>query len=472
MKAVDTSFVSCVRFSVADVLRTLVDDYCHGDVAQVSLDKVLLVSIQHVLSTTVDMFSVMKGLGLAHAVIGGKNYSTHTDSAEKLAELDFDYVEDKHQLGYGRFDDCMQEVVHEVWHIALEKMERTQFDLLIILDDGADLLRATPGALFNKKRCAGTLNRPEMIIGIEQTRGGTNHPLFSGLPFPIIDVAGSFAKAELEYPRVAGLIADQVISLVTRSAGTSPGYTEPVVGILGFGTMGKAVASRLVMAGYSVLAYDQDSNKQAHFDGVVHYNNASVLISNADIIVGCTGKDTMGEEANLSALLYSRRKKWLISTGSKDHEFNSLLHVIQNEVKSLGYMPDPLETIEYENHVGAVIEIVRGGFPVNFTNEAHSVPPEHIWPTRAALMLACLSAVRMRREGLNKFRRSINIFMLPTTVQLLILKKYCELNQGEQELIELSGLKTPELLDFIAERSDGLSQQFLLNNITPIKGLT
>lgn len=441
-----------LRFDVYRELNDLAYQFCSGDKAL--LENVLLVGMQHILETTVDMLAVMKEYGLRYAVIGGKKYSTHAESAKKIENLGFTYVEDGCQLGYGRFDDCMQEVVHKIWFHALEKIKTKKFDLIIILDDGADLLRATPGYLFHGTSSRHFKNKPEMIIGIEQTRGGTNHPLFSGLPFPVIDVAGSFIKAKTEYPKVAEIIASRVTELINEQMGKELEFLT-VIGVLGYGTMGKAIAKHFVEKGFTVIAHDKDKTKRDQFLEVIHYDNPSVMIANADVVIGCTGKDVTLKKANLDAFLYSRQKKWLISTGSKDHEFNHLLRVIQNEVKGLGYVPDPLRTIFYENYVGGVLEIVRGGFPINFTNEAHSVMPEYIWPTRAALMLACFSAVYMKKNHFKHYK-NINVFTLPIEAQSAILKKYCELNPNETELTELCQKNKQDLYKCIAENSDGL----------------
>jgi len=437
-------------FNAYYLLHELATQFCSGN--KKTFDNVLLVGVQHVLGTTVDMLSVMHEFGLKEAIIGGKNYSTHMESAEKIEKLGFTYVQDGCQLGYGRFDDCMQEVVHRIWFEALRKIRSKKFDLLIILDDGADLLRATPGIFFDKKNTLA--NKPDLIVGVEQTRGGTNHPLFNGLPFPIIDVAGSYVKTNIEYPKVASLIAKQISSLINEAILRENGHM-PIIGVLGYGCMGKAIARECVAKRFPVIVYDKNYEVQDNLDQITYYNHSAVMISNADIIIGCTGADVTLEPANLSALLYSKRNKWLISAGSKDHEFYSLLGTIQNETKGLGYLPHPFTTIHYENHVGAILNVIRGGFPVNFTNEEHSVAPEHIWPTRAALMLTCLLIAQSREKHMKYFLRNINVFALPERIQILILKRYCELNPSDIELARLCNMPHQKLAQLVANHSDG-----------------
>jgi S-adenosylhomocysteine hydrolase len=445
------------QVDVCSILRQMVKKLypANADTKEIFKD-VLLVAVQHTLSTTVDLLSILQELGLKEGVVGGKAYSTHPESAVKIQQMDFTYVPDSEQLGYGRFDDCMREEIFTIWHKVSEKISQKKYKLMIILDDGADLLRSVPAILFNRERAKATPNLPEMIVGIEQTRGGSNHPLFHGLPFPIINVAGAFAKTQIEYPWVAEIVANKVIKLINENiASIVRTKTIPTIGIIGYGSMGKAVANKLTQNNFSVIVYEANKKNRNEITPAVHYDNAAVLMSNADVIIGCTGKDITVEPANLSALLYSKRNKWLISTGSKDTEFNGLLRIIQNETKTLGYIPNPLNVIQYENYVGGNLEILRGGFPINFTNGPHSVYPEKIWPTRAALLLACLTAIGIYSAPSRKYRRAINIFMLPTQAQLLIIKKYLELNSQDKNMKGLLGLTDKRLLDIIVKQSEG-----------------
>lgn len=440
------------KIDIRSLLRNLARSFC--DTSVTLFNDVLLVSVQHILETTVDMLLVMKELGLKDAIICGKKYSTHSASAEKISDLGFTYIPDGYQLGYGRFDGCMQESVYKVWFKALEKLEQKKYSLMIILDDGADLLRATPGSFFHSLTTTGIKNRPNLIIGIEQTRGGSNRPTFQGFPFPIINVAGAFCKTEIEYPYVANLVVKKILILVNKEI-IPEIYRPPVIGVIGYGSMGQAITNKLLTAGFDVIVYDKDNNKINSIYPALPYDNASILISNADVIIGCTGKDITYSKANLSAFLYSRTKKWLVSTGSKDREFNALLRMIQSEAKGLGYAPDPLRTINYENHAGGTINILRGGFPINFDNTAHSVSPKFIWPTRASLLLACLTAIKMRKSNEKMSFREVGTFMLPPKAQLLIIKKYLEMNPKDKFLTHLMEMPDTILLDHIIKNSEG-----------------
>jgi S-adenosylhomocysteine hydrolase len=421
---------------------------------QIDMSKTLLVGMQHVLATTVDMLAAFKSMGLNDAVIGGKRYSTHYESIQKIEALGYTFIPESYQLGYGRFNDSIQKTTHRIWAQALAMCEKKHYELMIILDDGADLLRATPGIFFNGLQSTATIYKPTSIVGIEQTRGGTNHPLFDGLPFPIINVAGCFAKTQIEYPHVANIAAHKTSKAIKECRHKLP--NNPTAAIIGYGTMGRAIARRFQEDGHSIIVYEKNPN-QAHASSpnIVFYDNAAVAMANADVVIGCTGEDITENPANLSALLYSRTPKILVSTGSKDLEFNTLLRVIQKSTKAMGHIPDPLAPISHQNNMGSSLLILRGGFPINFDNTAHSVSAKNIWPTRACLMLAALTALRMRDENYTNFARAIKAYMLPPSAQMLIIKHYIRLNPSDPSTSNLKNLDNKQLLEYVISHSEG-----------------
>jgi hypothetical protein len=58
-------------FDIRSLMRELSENYC--DLSNDLFKDVLLVGIQHILETTVDMLAIMKELGLRDCIIGGKN---------------------------------------------------------------------------------------------------------------------------------------------------------------------------------------------------------------------------------------------------------------------------------------------------------------------------------------------------------------------------------------------------------------
>lgn len=433
--------------NVQPILTSLAKQF-YPESSSALFEGTLLAGVQHMLSTTVDMFSVLKGQGLKEAIVTGKSYSNHMPSIKKFTGLGYEFIEEAEQLGYGRFQDSMREATYRVWDSVMQRIKKKKAELIITLDDGADLLLTTPPKLFN-----GIAYKPNAVIGIEQTRGGSNRAAFSGLPFPIINVAGSCLKNVIEYPKVAKNIAQKVSALVKNEIGPQLNK-KPTIGIIGNGSMGKAMAEKLASEGYTVYAYDKNQTRQPNHKKVLNYPEASLLIMSADIIIGCTGQDITASPHILNAFLYSPQDKWLISTGSKDVEFNTLLETIQNNTKTPGYTPNPLKDIQYQNQAGFKLNIIRGGFPVNFDNSAHSVPPAEIWPTRAALLLACTMSANLYQTQ-HPALKTASILKLDPYGQLLILKAYQKLNPEDEDLKVFQSLTDTDALEYIQQHSEG-----------------
>ena len=287
----------------------------------------LIVGMQHILGTTVDMFSAMRNMGLKHAVIGGKSYSTHNKSARKISGIGFKYIKNTEQLRYGQFNEINTAINCKIWDEALKQIYNRQFNQLIILDDGANLLLNVPAELFN-----GIKNKPSSIIGIEQTRNGLNNVCFQGLPFPVVNVAGSWVKNIVEYPWVVRAIIGKLNHIFNTQIASNYSRlsTKYVFGVVGYGAMGQTITKELISRNFKVIVFDDDIVRRSSIPRENRYPNMQALISNSDIIIGCTGTDITSSPQSLASIVYSRDKKWLISASSKDTEFNSLLIEIQN----------------------------------------------------------------------------------------------------------------------------------------------
>jgi S-adenosylhomocysteine hydrolase len=351
-----------------------------------------------------------------------------------------------------------------VWDEITKRLQsNVKNGLLISLDDGADLLITTPAKLFN-----GISYKPDSVIGIEQTRGGSNRLSFKGLPFPVINVAGSWIKNIIEYPKVAKAVAEK-ISLLVKNDIEPALKTTPIVGIIGYGNMGKAITQKLVSEGYMIGIYDQNEKKDAtHHPQVLVYPDISLLIANTDIIIGCTGEDVTHTPTALNSFLYARQNKWLISVGSKDMEFKTLLETAQSDMKKFSEIPNPLADIHYQNRGNANIAIIRGGFPINFDNSAHSVPPEEIWPTRAALLLACMMSTRLYQTK-HPMLRTAKTLQLDSRGQRLIFNTYKELNPNDECLKPFANFSDAQLEEHIVQHSEGepvIFEETLTYNVT------
>ncbi len=418
-------------------------------------ENVLLVGVQHMLGTTADMFGVLHKYGLSRAILGGKRYSTHDETVENWKTIDpgYQFVPHTYQLGLGSYDLANQATIQAVWSLALKAMEEKKPELLIILDDGAQLLKSTPGKLFN-----GMKHKPHAVVGIEQTRGGTNGQGFDGLPFPVINVAGAYVKS-IEYEGVVDKVTSVCMDILpTISEGPIKGDSS--IGVIGYGNVGKVLVGKLQQQGLRNITV-HDPNRALRTAEVPFLHFLPDLVRNSDVIFSCTGTDVTADELVLQELIkYSGKRKWLVSTSSEDREFNTLLRYIQAKTKKHAKTPCELDDIEFQD-----LGIKRGGFPANFDNQKHSVDPRRIWPTRAALMAACFMAKEL--QACPDLVNSTAIHMLCEYKQMAIINQYRMLNPEDKFFVGLDNSvagylsggaedKEQALLQYIVEESEGL----------------
>lgn len=223
------------------------------------------------------------------------------------------------------------------------------------------------------------------IVGIEKTSSGLANPVIHGLPFPVIAMASSAAKLQLESPIIAAEVVKKLTPLI-------PIADKPLVcGVVGYGSIGKAITDKLIAMGHKVIVYDHDHSRLKGITSAKITKELVALIGFADYIFGCTGQDIT---AAIDIINFCNRDKTLISCSSGDEEFLSLLQLVQQ--KQNGQLSQrPFDDINYRNEGNAVIRILSGGFPVNFDRKSEASPPEDIQLTRALSVASVLHAAEL-----------------------------------------------------------------------------
>jgi len=203
----------------------------------------------------------------------------------------------------------------------------------------------------------------ENTIGaVEQTtRGIRNDEQIGNLKIPVLNVAGSKIKNEIEPPHVADAVIRNLESLLTgeRLRGSK-------AAVLGYGTIGKEIAKRLRDKGMIVTIYDSDPLKltKAREEGFEAVNEPYNAVKNKLLIIGCSGETSIGREEILS----SSHGTYLVSASSDQREIGLI------ELDSLS---SNKETLKNENgrKIGTSytirgqnkdIHLIADGFPINF----------------------------------------------------------------------------------------------------------
>jgi len=203
----------------------------------------------------------------------------------------------------------------------------------------------------------------EKTIGaVEQTtRGIRNDKQIGDLKIPILNVAESKIKNEIEPPYVADAVIRNLESLLSGEK-----LRGSRAAVLGYGTIGEEIAKRLRGKGMTITIYDQDPLKRAKAreDGFEAVNELYNAVKDKLLIIGCSGETSIGREEILSL----SHGTYLVSASSDQREIGLI------ELESLSTSKETLKnekgkkigtsyTIRGQNKV---IHLIADGFPINF----------------------------------------------------------------------------------------------------------
>lgn len=421
------------------VLDTLVEKALTMS-SDLPLKNTAVVYVHHPLQTSVNLVQSIIRLGVSpeNFFAVGKHYSECEAVVKQITDLGIQYQRCTSQIGLGKFSHSFTRDINWLWsNVVTNLKEKKQIEKIIVLDHGGHALAYLPPELLSKK-----------IVGIEKTTGGLFNLDRQGLPpFPIIGVANCAAKKVLESPLIAEAVVNKLLPLIPIKD------ANLTCGVVGYGAIGKAVANKLLSMGHKVIVYDSDPNQLSSLKdrkNVVVTNTLPALVSVADFIFGCTGRDIAA--SSLDHFRLATKDKTLISCSSEDVEFLSLLQLVQHRENGKVAVR-PLNDVIYKSDMGAVIRILRGGFPINFDNTGESVPANDIQLTRALVLGGILQASCFYKDA--KLLNNGGLYALDASLQSFIANewlKYQPLNRFSQSTIDNFHNK-----QWISESSGGVS---------------
>jgi len=177
-------------------------DACEG----ISLSRVRIIGVQHILETTHSMFQSLYRLGLKPENVSliGKCYSTCKEVYEEMIADGIDVCPGSFSYSsHLPFDELFTDAINSFLASRLPLISASEYDLIIVLDDGGKCI-----SYFNS--CC-SFNEAISIAAIEQTSAGYNAICHKTLSFPVVNVAKSPVKLSLEYPMIAQAAADRLL---------------------------------------------------------------------------------------------------------------------------------------------------------------------------------------------------------------------------------------------------------------------
>ncbi len=333
----------------------------------VNLEKVLFIACQHIHASTFDMFEgyFKRGLKPENTFLIGKCYSTNEEIYNKFLEVGVNISPSSKAFdSHVSFDEQFSGYIQEFFKIVQTSVDFNDFEKILILDDGAQLLLYANDFIQETNK----------VVGIEQTSSGYEKLKSCSLKFPVINVARSKAKLEVESPFIADLVAEKLQAYLGES-----NLQNPKILIVGQGYIGMSVLN-LLKDTYEVNGCDFLSNK-CDFGG-----NYKDQLHQFDMIIGATGQ-TIIFEGDFGKL---KNGVVLMSVSSSDREFSAVYFRRQVEQNADCHR-------DYEVNG---IRLLNAGFPINFTGEKYSLPKERAQFTRALLSAGVYQAMLKPEIGL------------------------------------------------------------------------
>jgi S-adenosylhomocysteine hydrolase len=357
----DIHVIAKIRKINLNVVRDMARDY-KDCLAQ----KHVVVCVIHLLRDSLPFFDHLLSMSIEKndLFIVGIPYSSKIEVVEHLMDDGF-YVR---HIDRARYIDDFLGVIKAVLLEACKHCERTKKSLLIIEDGGyaVPLLHEDGEFTKHKDVCVGAVEQTANGIWADQLIAENN-----GLLFPVMNVAESRIKRELESPLVGTAIIQNINQLLE---GYGIDIRNQKVGQIGCGVIGRRLALEMQSDGVDVTIYDLDEeiNKEARKDDFKVAQSLEELLPGKTLIIGCTGKEVVG----LSELRNVDRNIYFVNATSKLRElkYKEFLDIAEKLKIKAGI------GTEYKLKGGReiIILLLADGFPVNFFGGSQSIPDKKI----------------------------------------------------------------------------------------------
>jgi hypothetical protein len=360
-------------------------DWVASHTTETRLSDCAIIAHTHIFPSSVPLFRHLAHLvGLGNIFVLDKPYSTVRSSLNELIRSGVEVVPLTIETA-APYEFSLKKGVDLLWQRVIEAQKKRGFKKLLIIDDGGDIWLSIPWA---------DLEGVE-IAGVEQTQRGITR--IEGTSFrkpPIVSVASSGVKKIVEASFIGAAVVAKLESQGALDRATS-------IGILGTGSIGAAIKQSLEKLGKEALSYDNSVHKTPSELTSVR-NSTDALMREADLIIGTTGGDSF------SGVFLDRVQgvKTLASASSSDIEFQTLL-------KLTPFSKDPFQTVRVPIHEGLEVDILNGGFPVNFDREKEWEPAADIVLTRCLLYIGIMQAAKILTEE----SQASGIYTLDQTAQ-------------------------------------------------------
>lgn len=375
-----------------------------------------LVMVQHMLAQTVDLLQTVCDLGLPpeNMFAAGKVYSDNDEIIRVLRNLGVTVI-DSTMPEPGEFDDYFQRDVDRLWQTAIEKLSQRRIKRVLVLDDGGMCITSVPPEV----------RQAYELCGVEQTSQGIF--LFERKPPPC--AVFSWARSAVKLAIGSGIFSRCFIDKLNTQFPGGQSLCGAQLGIIGLGSMGKAVAKLALEQNARVLFYDVDPDPHLP-KGLNHHiepvHSLEQLMMQSDYVVGCSGRNPF---ANQWPLNHKPGVK-LLSCSGGDQEFAPIIH----DLKTFLDFKIDSETWDIISEYGpsGAIHIAYMGYPYTFVSRSIEAVKTRVVQLETGGLLAALIQARLylelREQGVEQAE---GIHRISLDAQQFVYKKWCTIMNGD-----------------------------------------
>lgn len=340
-------------------------EYVDQEFLNVDLSNCLLLAGQNILGSTETIIDhlMKKGMSSNNISIIGKAYSSSSQVIQNLTRKGI-YVS-PYSMAFEPsipFDQQYENYVREFVAMRASSSDINKIHKIIILDEGHKILEIAENFLPKDK-----------LIGIEQS-SKTNLIKNLNLQFPCVSISRTKAKLFAESPLIADVVKNKLFCFLEELKLQVGNFL-----IIGNGFIGTALAAKLRNLGYNVKIYDHNEHKSE-----LKEHEFEDYLTKCQVIISCVYGSALKDHhyAILSNNIV------LASASLSDRAFKAA------EIRRL--YPRKIENCHQNISVDfpqGQIHLMNCGFPINFSGEVHSVPPNKIQITRGLLLGAIYEGI-------------------------------------------------------------------------------
>jgi len=336
-----------------------------------------LVAVQHMLLQTVDLFKTASamGLNLKHVFALGKVYSNSQPVIQTLRSMGITVV-DSTTPEPGEFSSYFQRDVERLWHVATETLRQRNIRRILVLDDGGVSITSVPPEVLQRYA----------LCGVEQTSLGMFLFEEKPPPFAVMSWARAAVKLQIGGPIFSQCFIDRLHTEFLHGR-TLHGER---LGVIGMGSIGRAVANLAVRQGNEVRYCDP--NIELHLprdlrDSVTLVDSVADLMVSCDYVLGCSGRNPFKGKWPVK----HRSGIKLISASSGDQEFGPIVRDLKQK-PDFTIASNTWDIVSEQGPCGP-IHIAYLGYPYTFVSrDLEAAPTEVVQFDTGGLLTALVQA--------------------------------------------------------------------------------